>query len=371
MNGKKSAIVGALGTFIVGLLLAPSRSLAEEARPPFRTAQVGTPLVLPNDHGAHPQYETEWWYYTGHLVPEGADIFTSTKRYGFQLTFFRRATADTGAAHAQIYLAHAALTDVMSGTFMADSRLAAENLGFASAAAGRLDVRHLDWSAEQVGPYHLLRFGLPSLGPTKEVRLIGHEPTPLLHGDNGLSRKGSCPTCASMYYSLPRIAVAGHIVSPAGVERVHGMAWMDHEYMTNALEAGQVGWDWVSLMFRDGTDLMVFRIRSKGETPPVLAGTIRRGGSTSTLSSNDLVLEPVGERWRSPVTGAHYPQRFRVTVPRFKIDTEIQSLLPDQEVAGKGDAGISYYEGAVRTETSDAIGYLEMTGYAKPLGGAF
>lgn len=354
---------------VLGLLLSiPALGVSESPGTSFRIARPGTPISFPQDHGSHPEYETEWWYYTGHLVPVGADLYTSAERYGFQLTFFRRARRDSPSAPAQIFLAHAALTDVASGAFIAANRLAPEELGFASAATGRLDVRHLDWSAEQVGPFHVLRFGLPSLDPTHEVRLVGREAPPLLNGERGFSKKGDCESCASLYYSIPRIEVSGHIVTPGGVRPVHGAAWMDHEYMTNALQPDQEGWDWVSLMLRDGTDLMVFRIRSKEGKPPFLAGTIRRGSETVALGADDIELAPIGDRWKSPSTGAEYPLRFRVEVPRFNIKTEIATLVRNQEVVGEGEVGISYYEGAIQTPARDGVGYLEMTGYAKPIG---
>ncbi len=341
---------------------------ADEAASKFRPARPGISVALPSDHGAHPDYETEWWYYTGHLVPTDADLFTSTERYGFQLTFFRRAKRGADNTVAQIYLAHAALTDTKTDEFFADSRFAPDTLGVAHAASNRLDVRHLDWSTEQVGSFHVLRFGLPSLNPTHEVRLVGAEPPILLNGERGFSRKGECENCASIYYSLPRITVAGHVVTPGGVRQVHGVAWMDHEYMTNALQPDQEGWDWVSLMFRDGTDLMIFRVRSKEGGKAFVAGTIRRGDNTTALGPDEIVFEPTGERWKSPATGANYPLQFRIDIPRFKIKTVVSALTPNQEVTGHGEEGISYYEGAISTELRDAIGYLEMTGYAKPIG---
>ena len=100
------------------------------------------------------------------------------------------------------------------------------------------------------------------------------------------------------------------------------------------------------------------------------SGTLRKGGKTHPLGAGDLRFEPTGERWVSPHTGGEYPIAFRVEVPNHNVATEVKSLLADQEVAPKGPNGIAYYEGAVRSPDRKAIGYLEMTGYAKPLGDA-
>src|SRR5688572_25078856 len=40
---------------------------------------------FPQDFGAHPDFQTEWWYYTGNLATEDG------RRFGFQFTIFRRA----------------------------------------------------------------------------------------------------------------------------------------------------------------------------------------------------------------------------------------------------------------------------------------
>lgn len=349
-----------------GLTLGLSGAVAE---PAFRPARPGERIELPRDHGSHPEYETEWWYYTGHLVPAGADIFSSAERIGVQLTFFRRAQRDKRGEVGQTYLAHAAIADIAAQTFQADHRIAGDTLGLAGAAESRLDVWHLDWFAEQFGDRHVLSFGLPALNSTTEIRLIGEESTVMLQGDGGLSRKSECPTCASMYYSLPRIAVRGHITRNGRVTPVHGLVWMDHEYMTNVLQPGQAGWDWVSLMFRDGTNVMAFRIRDRAGQSVFSAGGLERAGVFTPLHGADVSLTPLAETWRSTTTGAVYPTGFRVVIPGHGIDTTVRSLLPNQEVPGDGGAGIAYYEGAVRNEERTAIGYLEMTGYARPLDG--
>ena len=47
----------------------------------FAVAELPRDFVFPADHGRHPEFRTEWWYFTGHLAGE--------QDYGFQLTFFR------------------------------------------------------------------------------------------------------------------------------------------------------------------------------------------------------------------------------------------------------------------------------------------
>ena len=51
----------------------------------FQLALPGYTFSFPKDHGAHPDYQTEWWYYTGHLIAEDGS------KFGYELTFFRYA----------------------------------------------------------------------------------------------------------------------------------------------------------------------------------------------------------------------------------------------------------------------------------------
>ena len=84
----------------------------------FAVPQPGHRFTFPRDHGSHPEFKIEWWYLTGHLFARPADAAagdTSSRRFGFQATFFRQAgprgAADQnpvfGTGH--LFLAHMAL----------------------------------------------------------------------------------------------------------------------------------------------------------------------------------------------------------------------------------------------------------------------
>ena len=50
----------------------------------YRAALPGYHYEFPRDHFNHPEFQTEWWYYTGNLRD------TQGRRFGFELTFFRQ-----------------------------------------------------------------------------------------------------------------------------------------------------------------------------------------------------------------------------------------------------------------------------------------
>jgi len=323
---------------------------------------------FPADHGPHPDFRTEWWYYTGNLeTAEG-------RRFGFQLTFFRSALApemparESAWATRQAWLAHFTLTDVQSGTFRSFERWSRGALGLAGAQAEPFRVSLKNWTAEAVGgqapPMHL---AASEDGVGIDLVLQQGKP-PVLQGERGLSRKSAEPGNASYYYSLPRMPASGTVYVGTESFAVTGLAWMDREWSTSSLGKDQVGWDWFSLQLSDGWDVMLYRLRKKdGTADPASSGTlIGPSGETRPLNLADFTIEDVGE-WRSPRSGARYPERWRLRIPSEDLDLEVRPLLADQEL----DVSFRYWEGAVGLEGTrrgrpvQGRGYVELTGYTE------
>jgi predicted secreted hydrolase len=266
--------------------LASSNPAADPVADPegFRVVDGPCDLRFPEDHGPHPDHKTEWWYYTGNLRDErGAD-------YGFQLTFFRsRIVSPVAEARwpeprsawrtAQIFLAHAAVSDIDGGRFFQADRVARGTLDIAGAVFEREGVRiHLrNWRVEIDGDIHRLRAQDPALAISLTLR--SRKP-PVPHGQAGYSRKGEKAESASCYYSLTRMAAEGTLsVGPdGGPVSVTGLAWMDHEFSSAPLEANLEGWDWFSLQLDDETELMAYLLRREDGSPsPVSSATLIAG----------------------------------------------------------------------------------------------
>jgi predicted secreted hydrolase len=326
-------------------------------------------LVFPEDHGPHPDFRTEWWYFTGNLeTPEG-------RRFGFQLTFFRNALApdlperESAWATRQAWLAHFALTDVAGERFSSFERWSRGALGLAGAEVDPFRVGVRDWRAKAIGEEGAfpLRLAAEADGLALELTLQAGKP-PVLQGERGLSRKGPEPGNASYYYSLTRLPAAGTVRLDGEAFAVSGLAWMDREWSTSSLGEGQVGWDWFALQLDDGSELMLYRLRrADGTADPLSSGAfVAPGGDSRTLSAGRFVLEDL-ERWRSPKSGALYPAAWRIRVPSEGLDLRVAPARPDQEL----DVSFRYWEGAVEVSGSRrgkpvrGRGYAELTGYAE------
>jgi predicted secreted hydrolase len=197
---------------------------------------------------------------------------------------------------------------------------------------------------------------------------------PILQGDQGYSQKGSKPGQASYYYSLTRLQAVGKVTIEGETFDVSGLSWMDHEWSTSALSIDQVGWDWFSMQFEDGGELMLFQIRrADGTIDPFSSGTlIAADGSTMLLKSDDFSIE-VTDTWTSPHSGATYPAGWIVRIPGAGMELEIKPHMDDQEL----NVSYAYWEGAVQSIGTRANipvsgnGYVELTGYSGSMGGEF
>lgn len=341
----------------------------------FMRAEAPVEMVFPRDHGPHPDFQTEWWYYTGNLQAEDG------RSFGYQLTFFRRAVLppaerlprSSGWAVEQIYLAHFTITDISSKKFHAAERLERGAAGLAGAQVQPgFRVWLHDWSVEQVG-LDQYRLSARQDGIILSLDLLDRK-GPVLQGDRGYSRKGPEAGNASYYYSLTRLETSGSIDLNGQKFQVTGYSWMDHEYSTSVLSEGQVGWDWFSLQLDNGSELMIFTIRNQdGSAGEYSAGAwVALDGQVRTLKSEDFEII-VQDTWTSPHTGGKYPASWQVRVPQIDLLVDVNPLLPDQEL----NVSYSYWEGAVSISGSQqgqpvtGRGYVELTGYARSMQGDF
>ena len=361
----------------------------------FARATEGRPFTLPRDHGPHFDYQTEWWYYTGNVAAADG------RRFGFQLTFFRRGLSPgpppggPGLSSNQVYFAHFAITDVAGRRHAAAERFSRGAGGLAGARAEPFAVWLEDWKVESPtgsscadprgnceGRVVRLTARDDVTGLSLELELAATKPL-VAHGDRGLSSKSADPGNASYYIGYTRLTARGRLStsgaagrSPAlGELEVAGEAWFDHEWSTSALGSGAVGWAWFSLQLDDGRELMLFQIRREdGSIEPASGGTfVERDGRAHRLSWKDVSIDVLGH-WTSPETGARYPSRWRLRVPPEGLDLLVEPWLHDQEMR----TSFVYWEGTVRVSSPPAaprpvtgVGYAELTGYAGGMEGLF
>jgi predicted secreted hydrolase len=348
-------------------------SMANLPAADWRTALPGWQYEFPRDHRLHPDFKTEWWYFTGRLSNEKGGVF------GYQLTFFRqglRPPAKRGSTTSRFIVedlkfAHFAISDVGAQRFHFQQKL---NRG-AFAEAGFGEAERLtwidDWSLELLpdGAFALrARNGSDAL----DLRLESTKPW-VIHGENGVSQKAAGEGRASHYFSGTRLATSGALEVGGRRLRVSGESWLDREWATNQLTADQVGWNWFSLQLDDGTELMLYQMRTRdGGLDPNSSGTfVARDGAAQHLAREDYQLTPA-KYWTSKETGGRYPIAWQLAIPKRDLQLRIETPLAAQELVLQP---VVYWEGLIEVEGARSgakvrgHGYMELTGYAGALVG--
>jgi predicted secreted hydrolase len=331
----------------------------------YEQATEPRPFRFPRDHGPHPGFRSEWWYFTGNLQS------TAGRRFGYELTIFRHALRPGAPARAsawatnQVYLGHFAVTDVGGSDFHYAERQSRHALGLAGAQSEPFRVWIENWSVEAVDNNpSVWRLTATMNDVALALRLRSLKPV-VLQGDHGLSQKTPEPGNASYYYSVTRLASEGTLSVNGKSFTLSGESWMDREWSTSALGPDQVGWDWFALQLDDGYELMFYQLRRRnGDRHPSSQGVlVDPKGRVQRVAAHELQIA-VDDQWKSS-TGTLYPAHWILTHRSLQLQLDVRPVLANQELT----VSVQYWEGAVdvrgrhRGEPVTGWGYVELTGY--------
>ncbi len=341
--------------------LSLSGLLAGDGDDGFARAEVPREFHFPDDHGAHRDYRNEWWYVTGNVRDEDGAA------YGYQLTFFRRAlppvAIDSPWAAPELWMAHAAVSDLGAGRHLRAERFSRAGPGLAGAALSPLRVWLHDWQLRGRGNDFPWQLSVATEHFALELELEPLKPL-VLQGEAGLSRKSAAPGNASYYYSLTRLQTQGRLKLAGQWRPVSGLSWLDREWGSSSLGADQVGWDWFALQLNSGEELMYYQLRDRAGRPHRFSrgSWVNAGGTVTPLLPAQIQLTPL-RWWRAP-DGRRYPVQWRLQFPSGERGPWTVSALLDTQYM---DLSVRYWEGAVEVRAADGTalgrGYLEMTGY--------
>ena len=350
--------------FVGGALLAGlgSRALAQgfaglgESADGFASVISRKVFAFPLDHGPHPEFRIEWWYVTANLADANGAA------YGAQWTLFRQAIASgterEGWANQQIWMGHAAVT--RADTHRYAQAFARGGVGQAGVDAKPFhawidawEMRGLDTVNDtSIAPLQLSASGADF---SYALRLDAGRPL-VLQGEAGYSRKSEREQ-ASYYYSQPHYAVKGSITIDDKPAEVTGQAWLDREWNSQPLASDQTGWDWLSLHFKTGEKLMLYRMRQTDGHHYGSGKWIARDGKTEMLGSVDITMTP---RAFTEIEGRKIPTAWRIAIPKLALSIDCTPLNAKSWMG----TSFPYWEGPISFGGSHAgLGYLEMTGY--------
>jgi len=340
--------------FFVGSITAPAAD--------WRVALPGWDYEFPRDHAVHPEFKTEWWYFTGNLRTEDG------RRFGYQLTFFRQGMRKELSQTSRfimrdLHFAHFAMTDASGKKFRFAERTSRGAFGEAGFGTNERLAWIDSWGLRHNsdGTFHLVA---ENEGKRIDLRLESTKP-PVIHGRDGVSQKAAGEGHASHYYSLTRLKTSGTVRFENKEFAVQGESWFDREWATNQLAADQRGWDWFSVQFENGTELMLYQMRlENGGIDDTSSGTfIDAQGRSRHLEKSDYTLTPI--RLVGP-----YPVEWTISVPALGIEARVTTPVEQQELEF---GPLAYWEGMIEVKGTiekkqmGGRGYMELTGYRKPL----
>lgn len=360
-----------LGTLIRLSLCALCLFSAPVFSAEFKDVDGSLRLEFPKNHGAHPDFKTEWWYFVGHLNSDKGQTF------GFEMTFFRVGLAPeiqskSNWRHHSLYLTHAALTADDDKEFYYDERVSRGAFNEAGAEQNKLHVYNGDWFALMEDNIIRMQsktddfaFNL-ELHPAKKL---------VLHGENGFSRKGPEHGEASYYFSFTRLQ-GGGTLSYKGQDLVitQATAWMDHEVTSQELPDGIQGWDWFAIQLDNNEEIMVYQLRqSDGNKSPFSKGSyVNNEGRAENLKHDQFEMRSI-DSWQSKKTGITYPSGWYISIPHLDYEFKVIPTVKQQELMTEESTGVNYWEGRSRVEAAKSgrpvkgQAYVELTGYDKPL----
>lgn len=327
---------------------------------------LNTAVLFPEDAGYHAD-RSEWWYYTGHLS-DGAH------RWGFEVTIFQYDIEASYGIPGYGYMCHVAITDKEAGEhYHIDSMslipetwtdspivLELDNCLFLLGGDGKDHITgHIPEGREKDGKASPWKIDL-SFDPQKK---------PAFHGGDGIIPMGDFGG-SSWYYSYTRLFAAGTLSTPEGEYQVEGQAWMDHQWGQFDIVEFK-GWDWWSMQFEDGFEVMLFQFTNWDGVLVSQAGTlIDPEGNLTELEGLDAFSITPLRTWESPHTDGTYPLDWDISIEEMDWIIEVRTSIDDQEMYNLAQ---NYWEGeTVLTgtrsgQTISGVGYTELTGYASDI----
>lgn len=316
-------------------------------------------LDLPDDHAAHPQARMETWNFTANLRDaHGRD-------HGMQLVLSRVGIVAPGAAAGhgspwalrELYRGHVALVGPSDLATASEERFRRGFPGIAGFDPAARELRLDDWSAAFDEDHGSIRLRA-SVGAAARVELLL---TPVKPAASAAPEAEDGPLRG---YSVPRLAVKGHIESAGERMAVSGLGWLDHFWGELPLPGGPIASDRLQLHLDDGTDLTVIRSRRRdgGGTPTVRGLLVAEDGTALRLDGDRLSMEPT-RSWSGD--DVSYPVEWRLDSPSLSLSVTPLADDQAQRFAEPIWSGAVVAEGRLNGAPVSGAGTLNLTGYTQ------
>lgn len=302
-------------------------------------------LAFPRDDGPHPETAVEWWYWYGTLQTGNGEFISF-----HSALFHLRLPSEKPRA-----VLHASF--LRSGMPRADfMQLTADNPRWDQQDGCEYRIGEWQFSFEKNHQHlRMIWRNRPLLLELRPAR------APVLHNRDGLIQGEDFGSFH--YYSRSRLRATLSYDGGDDRKAWTGLAWQDHQWGSPGVLA--MPWDWIGLQLDDGSELMLYQLRSpNGST--ALGTLVDRHGAVRVLETDQYQLESTG-KWVSLRSGIAYPQGWHIRIPASRMDLRVVPRIADCEFDARQTTMRFYWEGSVLVSgTHQGSGFVELTGYGIP-----
>jgi predicted secreted hydrolase len=280
---------------------------------------------------------SEWWYSTGYLSDESGRMFA------FQFTL----------ARIRIYVLRfhvllTSLTDIESGRHYNSQETAflGRNVVTTAERTAFGDKAEIAYGRNAVdGKGHMqLRMSGENYSLALDMNAVK---PPVWHCDGGVLKMGILddPRETTYYYSYTNLASKGRLILDGTEHDVTGKSWFDKQGGRYTLTDRRTSWEWFSLRFFDGEEIMLFAFPQDDHFDGTYIG---KTGEYRRL--NSYTVAPLGFR---EAGGYRFSNGWKVTTKGVK--DEEYTLTPVVD----GQFNVFFFEmlAEIRDKTDRLVGY--------------
>ncbi|MBP3141437.1 lipocalin-like domain-containing protein [Aliivibrio fischeri] len=319
----------------------------------FEPVLPDTPIVFPKDYQEHPEYQHEKWLMTVNAKNQNGDAI------GIQWSMFRVSNDDRetkGWLDPSLYIAKVVIT-TKNGKWFAE-RLARGGIGQVGVSQRPYRVWIDDWEWRSLGRTPFPGRLAASSDDFSLKLSLNSNTFPVLMGEKGYLKKHDFLPIASYEYIEPFIAVRGSVTFDNQTYTITGQGLLEHEWASGFFDENQYGRDWFAINLDNQTKLIVTQYRYQDHPPYQFGALLRKNGSYTLLSEEDLTLQTLPARQLK--NGRKVPLQWIINIPKYDINLTTQVMRNEQWL----DAFIPYWQGPIITTGShQASGFMQLAGY--------
>lgn len=310
------------------------------------------------DEAPHLKNSLEWWYFTGHIEDS-----SEQKELGIEYVFFHF----TPTKLKSYLMVNLAITDPVSEAFYYDYKMIPLKNDLKSELPLDLLLNKKVFAhlSGQQGTYQLkAKMSAHNVNINLKTKPIKKA---VLHDGVGYENYGGIAKAG--YFSYPRLEARGNVMIKNQEYLVKGELWYDRQWNCSGVTDENLAWDWFSIQYEEtNSELMLYRLYDIEKGSEIFGGTYTDSkGENTYLNAEDIQIEEM-EYWRSTESDTKYPVKWKVSVPTLKLKTDLEVVIPNQELQlDFWTIKFFYWEGMCQASgTIDGINvkgnsYVEMT----------